>query len=278
MSLVWTLVPIVPALQILSPVATVIGERLLYIPVLGISMLFAEVVCGVGAGVSGRSSRQPGGDHTAKQKARKGRKDKNSEYRKNEVKGDEHGETSMSLVRAACTLFVLTLCAARCMARNEDWRSSDTLFRSTLSSCPDGVKALIEVSKIELRKGNVTGHVALLERATQIIPSNPDAHFMLGASKMDRGEYEPAERHLRIADENKGTFQPALARLGRLLAASTPPRTEEARNVLRRCVTEGPAFAECHALYADVLVISGESQALAIEHYERAIALGTCTW
>jgi tetratricopeptide (TPR) repeat protein len=140
-SLSWYIIPFIPASQVLFQPGTVIAERVLYIPSIGICFITAWVL------------------FTA--------------WRR--------GYVTKEVFLAVC-LIILLAYSARTLARNPDWHSQRTLFKSAIETCPNSGKARYN-------------YAAELEMAR---------------------EEEEAEQHYMVAASISDSYTSALGRLGKI--------------------------------------------------------------
>jgi tetratricopeptide (TPR) repeat protein len=87
--------------------------------------------------------------------------------------------------------------AGRTRARNEDWRSDETLFRSALQASPQSAMANKNYASILQQSGRVGEAIPLAENAIRIVPDFPDAHLVLGNCYHNVDRYRDAEKQYR---------------------------------------------------------------------------------
>lgn len=205
------------------------------------------------------------------------------------------------LPRALAMVLVLLLCAVT-IRRNHDYRSSAAIWRTVVARAPANPRGYTNLATALKSEGHDDEALALLQRAVEVDPSFPSAHFKLGNSYLARQEFALArtafERSLALSDdaETRGGLAIALFRLGRfaeaeghfrraleldpqdsdhhfglanVLGALQRPREAEAE--LERVLALAPGHAEARANLATLLLARGAASA-ALEHCRIALA------
>ncbi len=149
--------------NLLVPIGTILGERLLYLPSLGFCWLFA-------LGVRGLARRLPGAARV------------------------------QAALYAVVLALAVGLHAWRSVERIPDWRSPDALFLRDVESCPNSAKAQYNAGIVLERAGRYTEAIARFERAIEIMGPRPTmAYNNLGYLLVDREIDVP--RGIRLLEE-----------------------------------------------------------------------------
>ena len=153
--------PMVPASHLLVGIGTLVAERLLYTPSVGLALLVglaASSLVRVARGVRATWSRR--GLHIA-------------------------------LLSAAA--LALALAANRTWRRNEDWRSSDAITIATAAACPASAKAHVSLGTMHLQHDDRAAARASFRAALRIHPQYSDALYWLGRVAFIEGRLDEAE-------------------------------------------------------------------------------------
>ena len=163
------LLPFAPMSNILFPVGTMLGERLLYLPSAGVCLAAGIVL-----------SRLIGLDRPAG------------------AVGDGNGAAAASSARTSPSArgigiigALLAFAAARTVRRNADWRDELALFEAGFVTAPSSVKVRNNLAQVLLKDGtehSATRAVKLLVGAVARYPSYPAAELNLGLAHRVLGE------------------------------------------------------------------------------------------
>ncbi|MBI2193475.1 MAG: tetratricopeptide repeat protein [Planctomycetes bacterium] len=148
------------ASNLVVPIGTVIGERLLYLPSLGFCLAAASLAAAA-------ADRRPRG-------------------------------RSRACARAAFAL-VLLAAAARTLARNADWRSNLSLMRSAHAASPRSVKVLYNLGILHSERGEWEEAESCFRRALAVWPEHRHSLRGLARVQMERGRFEDAAALYRRA-------------------------------------------------------------------------------
>ncbi|KAF0697728.1 Aste57867_11614 [Aphanomyces stellatus] len=170
-------VPFVPAANVLFPVGTIVAERLLYFPSVGVSFL-----AGYAADVALCQSHRV-------------------------------HPTWMPPLLYAVGGVVLAIAAARSVRRNMDWANEHALFEASIRVAPWSTKVLSNLSKV-LLNGDPPRAAAYLDRALTVLPRYPIGFFNLGLAYVNMGKLLHGVDNLMRAIEVEGSLS-AYAYLGK---------------------------------------------------------------
>lgn len=148
----------VPASNLITPIGTIMGERLFYLP-------FAGICLAAGAGV----------EHIKRTAARR-----NAWMRWAEI--------------GAASLLVAVL-AARTNARSRDWKNDFELFRSAVAVNPEAAKSHLMLGAWLAREGRTAESISAMERAAAIYPDYRLRHTFaeeMGNMLLDSGRPDEA--------------------------------------------------------------------------------------
>ena len=192
-------VPFIPASNVLFPVGTVLGERLLYIPSMGFCLAAAAVICEVADDLSGGS-----GVGARKKRPKKQQQQQQQSPMKQQQRNKGNGSaaaaeavtTTTTTTTAAVppaaelkrsarlfSLFLLLLftpLALKSAHRAHEWRSETSLFESSMSVCPRSLKVLNNLALVLLKNDTAVRAGTLLDTAIEILPDYPSAVFNRG--------------------------------------------------------------------------------------------------
>ncbi|XP_071951808.1 protein O-mannosyl-transferase TMTC4-like isoform X1 [Antedon mediterranea] len=108
----------------------------------------------------------------------------------------------------------------RCIQRNHDWLTEDSLYYSGLTVCPNNAKVHYNIAKSAVDKGNIEEAIFRYRSAIQLSPNyGHNAMNNLANILKDRGEMTEAELLLKSAVEIRPEFAAAWMNLGILQAA-----------------------------------------------------------
>jgi tetratricopeptide (TPR) repeat protein len=271
------LLPFAPMSNILFPVGTMLGERLLYLPSVGVCLAAGIVLSQITGlkrvvGVVGDSDGAASASSASESRAARGSSERSARARQRRG------------VSVICAL--LAFAAARTVRRNADWRDELALFEAGFVTAPNSVKVRNNLAQVLLKDGtehSAARAVELLAGALARYPAYPAAELNLGLAHRVLGEYVAAEAHFAASARlNPGDCRAALY-LGQSrvdldgVPGAVPPRQRvahlaRARDDLARATRLGcdvplPAF-----LVANLDAAEGRV-AEAVVGYRRALAL-----
>ncbi len=183
------LISLLPALNIVMPVGTILAERLLFVPSMGFCILIAELLLIDGSWIWSsmddwifsdiKSHQICIEDCTVKGKQRSNgiNRPQNENYRRDNA-------LKVSTV-SSFYLFLLPLLAAysiRIVTRNVDWKTEINMYSSALSVCPRSIKALSNYGMFATSRGNYEESIPILTKAVEIYPDHVAALLNLGVA------------------------------------------------------------------------------------------------
>ena len=179
-----TIVPFLPASNVLFPVGTIVGERLLYLPSVGfcIGVGYASEEAyrrwmGGGGGGGGGGRGGGGGVGGVKEKRSKGSKTIANNINNNNIAYNSIRRTKITQTMSALLCVMLSL---KTLHRGHEWRTERSLFESALNVCPSSLKVLNNLALVLLDKENARRAGELLDRALDLHPNYPSALFNKG--------------------------------------------------------------------------------------------------
>jgi len=210
-SLALLLVPYLPASNILFPVGTVIGERLLYIPSAGFCLAVAAALSRQFGWTRGLAV--PATNGSAVSNGRRGNKTGGAEaarLRKAAEANAAHGRAGYTMQRrpaptvilGACG--VLTLLGVRTLLRVFDWQSSDVLFIRDGHLQPTSSKTQFNLGITYMQRQEYDSAVAALVRCAHADPLSSLPFYRIGQIEIMRGNNPSAERWLSAALDKFG--------------------------------------------------------------------------
>ena len=163
-----------PVSNVLLPIGTIMAERLLYLPSVGLCLL-------AGVGFAAIRARTAGSVRRA------------------------------ALVAFA---FLIAVHVALLVARSRDWASDLRLFAAAVAASPNSAKAHYNHGSALAEAGEPRRAEEALRRAVAIAPAYPEAQNVLGTLLLARGQLGEAERAFEAALHSSPDYPPALANLG----------------------------------------------------------------
>ncbi len=170
-------------------------------------------------------------------------------------------------------LMVLSVLAGYSFTLSRNYRDDETLFRANITSNPQSwmghqiLATAIQKTSPERREEVI----ALLRRALELNPGNPEPHYRLGSVLVrDPATHAEGLKHLREALRIRHAYPEALYSLAVELEAM-PGHEPEAITLYENAVRLRPKFAYAHANLARLLCAIPERRAEAYEHFERAL-------
>ncbi len=207
--------PWLPASNLLSPIGTNMGERLMYFPSVGLCLMLGMITQRFTACLPRRGAGMGG-----------------------------QGRAPALLRRIVVWMVVAGVIGGygwRCVRRTQDWRNERTLFLSALAASPNSIRARTNAAVIFLNDGNVTRAEELLASAHRIYPRYFFTEHHLGLVYFRQHRYELAEQQfltaLRLLNEPR-----VYVNLARVYLAQG--RVEDARAALRKRYAGDDAMAE----------------------------------
>ena len=192
-----------PTSNLLFPIGTIMAERLMYLPLVGMAGAMALVAAGL---VETRAAAARATPRT------------------------------VAALTVIVTVAVLAMLAARTMVRNEDWRSNARLWDSSAEAAPDSIKVIrgqaLAVMTEDASGGRADEAIAILLRAVRLLDAHPLPTIHTPAALyQDLGSYLAAKA-TRLAQ--RGDQADAQAVLREAL-----PRFERAAEIDRAINEEG---------------------------------------
>ena len=216
--LAFFLLAIAPVSNIPVAVGTIFGERLTYLPKIGLCIAVAGAFGALWKRLASRSQ-------------------------------------SRRVIAVALACLVVMLLAGRSLMRNRDWVSDLALSRSAVASVPQNAKAQALYGRALFGAGRIDEAETALERAVVIYPRLANAHTMLGVIHTRRQDHERArEAYLRAlqAGEDASThFNMALA----YSRTGDPDRADQHH---RRAIALDPGHVGAHLALGVLLGKRGE--------------------
>ena len=145
-------------------IGTIMGERLMYAPSLGLVILTAIIV------------------ENLKLKA-------------------QNGNSKIKILNSKPLFFVLYFLFCVLLAwygyviidRNRDWKNEVALIKSAYAASPDSVVVLTDMAYLEFNNKNYTEALKWAEKALKILPSHTPALYITGHSRKNSGDLKSAE-------------------------------------------------------------------------------------
>jgi tetratricopeptide (TPR) repeat protein len=152
-------------------------------------------------------------------------------------------------------LAVLAL-AARTVARNEDYRSDLSIWRSAVENWPANPRAHNNLGNALANAGRLREAIAQDEEALRLEPDFPEAHNNLGLALASGGRFTEAIAQYKEALRLKPDFSQAYNNLG--IALEGEGRLPEAIAQYEQTVRLRPDSADAHYNLANALVKAGQ--------------------
>ncbi len=176
-----------------------------------------------------------------------------------------------ALTAVACAA-VLAVFAVLAIVQVGYWRDSETLWRRVLAVAPNNALAhsnLAGVIHDRGPKGKAEADFHIAE-ALRIRPDDALANNNFAIQLEEKGDWEGAARHCRIAVKSRPTFAPAHYNLG--VALRSLDCAAEAESALRKALRLRPEYPEAENCLGVVLAMQGR-QVEAVEHCRSAARL-----
>jgi tetratricopeptide (TPR) repeat protein len=235
LSLLIYLFALFPVSNLPVSIGTVMGERLLYLPSVGLCLLFPALFA--------------------------------------ERLAEQRGGRGWPVLRRGAAVILLLLCAlygARVLLRNRDWKDQHTLFTATVRTSPLSAKAHYNLGVAEDDRGNVQAALTAYRRAVQIKPDMTQARRNYGLDLLQTGEAGEALEHLREAARLDPEIPDVFSDLG--IALHQLGRHGEAGRAFQEEIRRRPGGARAHYNLGTVFLELGRP-AEAVEPLTRAAAL-----
>lgn len=177
-------------------------------------------------------------------------------------------------------VFVLIAHAAGTHARNQVWKSEETLWADVVAKSPGNGRAWMNYGLAHMARGEYVGAKQHFERAATLTPNYSFLEINRGIVEGELGDQPAAERHFRRAlelstDTNSHYF------FGRWLVKRG--RAPEALPHLSEAIRLSPAFASARDLSTRLAVATGATRGRRWPDYGSAFqaglqAIGTSEW
>lgn len=202
MSIVFGVVPFIPASNLLFPVGTVVAERLLYFPSVGFCLLVGHVLQSALA----ISYKYGSADLLQSRTAEDDGSKLNTVVHLTKPLKDAFRRCYALITLCAWSLL---LCGCyRSQLRNAEWADETTLFSAALLVSPTNNKVLSNIGKTLLGSDNAQT-IRILRVATAIVPHEAIGHTNLGLAHWNLKHTLFAARHLAKSNHFSGDrFQP----------------------------------------------------------------------
>jgi tetratricopeptide (TPR) repeat protein len=171
-------------------------------------------------------------------------------------------------MRLALILVLAFALGVRTYLRNEDYKSSYTIWTGVLEKIPDDPRALNELGNAYRDDGRLTEALALYQRAIQADPENPGPHLNAGFIQLRLGNAKAAEVHYVEAIRIRPDYPDAHLNLGNVLVAQG--RQEEALRQYDIALKQKPDFFEALAARANTLCTLNRFDE-SLEYYRKAL-------
>jgi len=148
LGLSWLILPFLPASNIFFHVGTLIGERLLYIPSIGFCVLLGVFF------------------HQALRISRR--------------------QPYTRVVIITLIVLLLGFYFFRTLARNENWKSEETLFEDAYEKCGNSAKVQLNTGILYRRRKQYDSSITCFQKALEIDPSYCENHYQLAMTYMAR--------------------------------------------------------------------------------------------
>jgi Flp pilus assembly protein TadD len=215
-----------PISNLLFPIGTIMGERLMYLP-----SVAAALACGA---LAAQATRWP-----------------------RPIAGLVAGLAVVAGVAAV----------TRAVARTDDWRSADVLYRVTRETSPLSAKAHFNLAVTLIDRGSLADAEAEAARAIAIVPDYPEAHNALGTIRLRQQRLADADVEFRTAIRLAPSMASAWTNLG--MGLFRQGRDADARTALTRAVELDPSTAVAYVLLGGLAERAGDLDE-AIGRYQTA--------
>ena len=173
-------------------------------------------------------------------------------------------------LQAALAGLVVLALAGTTYARNEVWRSQESLWRDVVSKSPGKSFGFQGLGIALAERGDIAGALATFDRALALDPQAAETYCNRGALFAKAGRYDKAIADFAEATAINPSLAEAWSNLG--LAWSETGDQEKATRFLARAIALDPENAQAHNNLGFALARQGRPGE-AIASYDRAIAL-----
>lgn len=207
-SLALLVVPFLPASNILFPVGTVVGERLMYIPSAGYCLAGVLALHAYLEGPRQQELRIPRTSSATNPSVR-GKQSGRVVAAPREILRWGNGSDRAEVMRRGFSSIVLVTASVaalsvRTMLRVGDWESSDTLFIRDGERQPTSSKTQFNLGITYMQMQEWDAAVAALVRCAHADPLSSLPFYRIGQIEILRGRFEVAEQFLAAALEKFG--------------------------------------------------------------------------
>ncbi|KAH9395562.1 Transmembrane protein [Tyrophagus putrescentiae] len=249
-SLLFLVLPYLPASNFFLTVGFVVAERLLYLPSIGFVCL---LVSGVDQLTNSSSSEEGrSSSHSAKPKSKSFK-----------------SWSARQLAELTLTALVVVF-AAKTLQQNTVWSSRETLYRSGILNVPSNAKAHYNYANLLRDQGHLEEAMEHYQTAIRLWPSHASAHNNLGALLWRLAEPEQAERHFATALQINPYHAKAHFNLGKVY--SKRGQLVEAIMLMERSLRLDGRFGESYEALAALFAATGQL-AIAERLHLRAIRM-----
>ena len=240
-SIGFTVLTFLPASNLLLLIGTIMGERLFYLPSVGLCLLIGAGWDRVRAWAQNAGRLRP-----------------------------------VTRVSVGVFSLVLLLLTARTILRNRDWRDTETLMQSAVRVVPRSVKVHYNLGVFHQERHEVAKAlrayeeaIDVLEQAGRLWPKLPDVHYTLGLAYAKEGRWQEAEAACRRALE-LDPRNPAI-HFSLSVVLLKQGRYNEALAAAEAAIQLNPTFVEAHYSRAQALEALGRlSEAAATYEWVRS--------
>lgn len=194
------LLALIPALNILFPVGTVLAERLLYVPSIGFCLVLAHGLADTLSPVFTVIGRDVLHAYNALLSLRRPLAATESSAKRSTGRDP----VLSARVLAVCVAPVLLAFTVRVVSRVHDWQSETEIYGSALHVCPHSVKALNNYAVMSFATGSYAEQLARIEHSIDLYPAHSHAYLNAGVASARLGKVMKAiyfyQRAVEIAE------------------------------------------------------------------------------
>ena len=175
-----------------------------------------------------------------------------------------------AIARVALAGVVVVIFGALTVARNNDYRSDEAIWRDAVTKRPNNVRATVNLGTALAHAGRMDEALPSYRRALALEPDNADVHFNIGVTLADHGDKAEALTHLREAVRIVPHSAEAHYSLGVVLAQQNEwaEALEQLTEAVRLCPTHDKAQNELGVALAH----QGQVED-ALPHFRQALRL-----